>query len=1128
MATTTEAVRRLTYKVDSDDAVRRLGQVQSAQKGVTGALNENTVASEANEARTARLQTRYQALLKQQQAMQAIIISQATATASATNQMAAANDNYARSTSHVGDALRTGAKAVLDYAASWAATAGAVGAAVLLFGRIVSVLTPIIITYKLFKTVVDSATLAWELGGKQLEDYRQIAEKAAAVDLSTTFYQRLIKGAEAAKVPVEDLTRLLQNLQKAAADALGGSALEQRLSKHLEAGNFGGNAGVQLLSQANTTQQRFEAVVTLINKAMQDGQRLAALDLAKTAFGPEVSDRLRQDSEYLDKILEQSKKIAETELVSAADIGRASELQARYDAAIKLLEQRWHPIQDLLTQLGVRMHTAWVGIVEAIAQAFDGAVRFVSKINEITPAFWDYVRRGANAAGTAVAAAGSTVPVIGAAVGIAGRLTAGATAQEEARATDAYTQALDRLRAGLQNTKGVQQAVNETATVANRVYGDNSKTLDKVTAAAAAQKDGFDRAIESAEKHIARMQADARAVGLGAAALEEGRTRAMLWTAALQAGIPVVGEVAQKIDELAKRAAEAAKELARARIDQNIKFQRDTIGLSSEDVQIAQQLSAVYPKVADALASVEAQQIRVTNAQGQLASGFREVGKEMFTAFATGKDVMDAMVRSLDALASKLANAGFDNLLSGIISLNPAQAALGAVQAGASALISAFTSDQKAAKEVEEARKRWEAMASQLEAFNRAADGFDLGTLTSELNSLHASMMQLALAALEAREFDDLLRVQEQFNRGAVRIVEEFKRGNEELSPFAAALRDLNNEARGLKESLEAIGLDALAAEIDATLPGLVQALRDQFSSDMTDRLNRSINSSRGQDYLNEVADAVADLGKNLADAALLGSDALAALADQEFILRAQSIVDAADLTGAAFDDLISKFPQLRDAVQEDAEERTRILQEALEAQKRQALDYKQYIDQLLGGPDAASSPIDRLNTTERAYREQLALARSGDTTAQQGLTGYFDRYREAAAGFYGTAGADYQRIIAGGVADLRGLSALLAPGLGLVSDNGSGIVSGTTPSTVTAGGGSAAPWGDLAALRAELTALREEVKGLREDANQRLDTSNKVAATAHVESQQVLTSIDTTLEEIRSGDLLESARPAA
>lgn len=214
MATTTEAVRRLTYKVDSDDAVRRLGQVQSAQKGVTGALNENTVASEANEARTARLQTRYQALLKQQQAMQAIIISQATATASATNQMAAANDNYARSTSHVGDALRTGAKAVLDYAASWAATAGAVGAAVLLFGRIVSVLTPIIITYKLFKTVVDSATLAWELGGKQLEEYRQIAEKAAAVDLSTTFYQRLIKGVEAAKVPVEDLTRLLQNLQR--------------------------------------------------------------------------------------------------------------------------------------------------------------------------------------------------------------------------------------------------------------------------------------------------------------------------------------------------------------------------------------------------------------------------------------------------------------------------------------------------------------------------------------------------------------------------------------------------------------------------------------------------------------------------------------------------------------------------------------------------------------------------------------------------------------------------------------------------------------------------------------------------------------------------------------------------
>lgn len=641
---------------------------------------------------------------------------------------------------------------------------------------------------------------------------------------------------------------------------------------------------------------------------------------------------------------------------------------------------------------------------------------------------------------------------------------------------------------------------------------------------AEATRSALDGEIDRIEKHIALLQADTEAVGQSEAARAGLRAEAALYAAAERSGFKDMERFAEQFHAIREAVEQATAALAKARVASDIKFGKQTIGLSQEDVQIAQTLRGIYPDVATALGSVEAQMMRVTNAQKMLADGFREVGKEIFSAFLSGKNMMDAMVRSLDAVASKLANAAFDNLLSG----NPLQMGIGALQAGASALISIFTSDRKAEKELEEARKRWEAMADQVLAFNRAAEGFDLGPLTGELNSLQSSLMQLSLAALEAREFGELRRLQDQFNRGAVRIVDEFKRGNEVLSPFAEALRDLNGEARGLKESLEAIGLSELAAEIDATLPGLVQALRDQFSTDLTDRLNRSINSSRGQDYLNEVADALADLGKNLADAALLGSDALAALANQEFLLRAQSIVDAADLTGSAFDDLIAKFPQLRDAVQEDAEERTRILQEALEAQKRQAMDYKQYIDQLLGGPSAALSPIDRLNTTETAYREQLALARSGDTTAQQGLTGYFDRYREAAAGFYGTAGVDYQRIIAGGVSDLRGLSALLAPGLGLVSDTG--IVSGTTPppSTATGGGASNAPWGDMAALREELVALREEVAGLRADANQRLDTGNKVAATAHVESQQVLSSIDETLEEIRIGDLLESARPAA
>ncbi len=44
-------------------------------------------------------------------------------------------------------------------------------------------------------------------------------------------------------------------------------------------------------------------MVSLIDDAMQKGQRLAAIDLAETAFGPKVSAALRTNSGYLDDLL---------------------------------------------------------------------------------------------------------------------------------------------------------------------------------------------------------------------------------------------------------------------------------------------------------------------------------------------------------------------------------------------------------------------------------------------------------------------------------------------------------------------------------------------------------------------------------------------------------------------------------------------------------------------------------------------------------------------------------------------------------------------------------------------------------------------------------------------------------
>ena len=231
--------------------------------------------------------------------------------------------------------------------------------------------------------IVDAIRLvteAWRLGTERLAEYVALAEKAVAAGVSTDFYQRIAKAAEDAKTPVEALTEAFKKLSAAAAPTLGGSAAQNRLDELVKAGNFGGNSGVGDLKTANSNEERLRALADLVDQAMQKGQRLAALDIAKAFGGDQLAANLAKDAGYLDKMIESADAIAAKDLISAGDIQRATELQDRLDAAEKILSQRWHPIQDILTNLGIRMREVWVDIVEAIAKAVDAVVRLAERI----------------------------------------------------------------------------------------------------------------------------------------------------------------------------------------------------------------------------------------------------------------------------------------------------------------------------------------------------------------------------------------------------------------------------------------------------------------------------------------------------------------------------------------------------------------------------------------------------------------------------------------------------------------------------------------------------------------------------------------------------------------------------
>jgi|APCry1669192522_1035417.scaffolds.fasta_scaffold01536_5 lambda family phage tail tape measure protein len=477
---------------------------------------------------------------------------------------------------------------------------------------------------------------AWELGGKKLDEYRQIAEKAAAVDLSSTFFQKLTKGAKDTKASVDDLTKALMNLQTSSADELGGSALQQRLAASVKAGNFKGNTGVAEFAAANTTEEKYKAITSLIHQAMQDGQRLAALDISKTAFGAEATARLRQDSEYFDKINEAAAKVSDKDIVSDADVSKALDLQRRYEAAVAILEQRWHPIQDLLTIAGIKMQEAWVSIVESAAQAVDYITQLVSKIVTTdwkdVSGFFNAVQRGANAAGTAIVNATTTPESRKEAEKYYGITSDPA---EMAKGTDAYADAVARLRVGLQNQYGVQQKVNEANAVANKARADTSHVIDDNAKKQQDANDAVDRAINSVTRHVEQQKADAAAVGLGAAALAEFRVEAAE-TAAVQAnGGKETAEQAAQFAKLKVEAGAAADALARAKIDNTISRGRQTALLAPEDVTIANQLKDIYPDVSTALDSVEASGLRANSALSGFAS---TASSAMVTGLADATD----------------------------------------------------------------------------------------------------------------------------------------------------------------------------------------------------------------------------------------------------------------------------------------------------------------------------------------------------------------------------------------------------------------------------------------------------------------------------------------------------------
>lgn len=313
---------------------------------------------------------------------------------------------------------------------------------------------------------------------------------------------------------------------------------------------------------------------------------------------------------------------------------------------------------------------------------------------------------------------------------------------------------------------------------------------------------------------------------------------------------------------------------------------------------------ASLTREAEAYARVKVETDRYAEAVAFAKDSAQQFTSTLVQGLMSGKSVMESLSSAAKQLASSLADSAIKSLFSGDF---VGAAIKGVAAIGAAVLGNATEQD----KSLEEARKRFAEMTEQVTAFNRAAAGFDIGPLTSELEELRRVHDTLALAALEARDYAALGQIHETLNRGIRRVFGEWMNGIPVLGDLSQKIQDMRNEAQGLKDVIP-----EAAAAIDQ---GLIARIR-QVTEEAERGLRADINSAMGLDWLNEAGAAIAKFND-------LAGKVDSTLLNTWFVVNAQKIIDSSQLTGEAFQTLVDTLAQAVPGISESLHEFSEAIQ---------------------------------------------------------------------------------------------------------------------------------------------------------------------------------------------------------
>lgn len=344
-------------------------------------------------------------------------------------------------------------------------------------------------------------------------------------------------------------------------------------------------------------------------------------DAERSLFASNVNDNLTKLTKF------------QGDTISLQQVEYATDLAARLKEAKQTISD-FFAVQFDLTEPALRLQGAWVRIVETIAKGVDllNSVSGIAQTIGNLP-IWNLMNFGWH---------------------LPGAMTQSQVIQPSQTPDNSAALAIaqQRLAAGM----------GSSGTFANRFSQDISalaaKPDEKKTANDA--RDAWDRATAAIDKHAAKLSADTIAVGQSAATQEQLRAEFSLLEAAklsdrdvtdrqieaytnyratmtasqaLQAaGIKWSADEVAAFDRTTASIKLRTNELEKAKVAEAITFGRQTAFLTSEDVQIAQQLKTIYGNdVPAALASSQAAALRLNNT----FQDFSNTSRDTLKGFAT-------------------------------------------------------------------------------------------------------------------------------------------------------------------------------------------------------------------------------------------------------------------------------------------------------------------------------------------------------------------------------------------------------------------------------------------------------------------------------------------------------------